>query len=69
MILSKQADQEYQSSLLVKDHILEQDDVYGYELIAQQLDSKATVKKKTTRTTQMLLAIYYEPCLTVCRGQ
>jgi hypothetical protein len=44
----KQADQEYLSSLLVtsalQDHILSQDEAYGYEVIAKQLESKATQK-------------------------
>ena len=45
LIPFERADQEYQSSLLVTYHyFLEQDDVYGYEIIAQQLESKATVK-------------------------
>ena len=47
---SKQADQEHQSSLLVtsalQDHIMLQDEAYGYEVIAKQLESKASVKNK-----------------------
>ena len=49
-IPSMQADQEHQSSLLVtsalQDHILLQDEAYGYEVIAEQLDSKAIVRKE-----------------------
>ena len=49
-IPSMQADQEHQSSLLVtsalQDHILLQDEAYGYEIIAEQLDSKAIVRNK-----------------------
>ena len=49
-IPSMQADQEHQSSLLVtsalQDHILLQDEAYGYEVIAEQLDSKAIVRNK-----------------------
>ena len=47
---SKQADQEHLSSLLVtsalQDHILSQDEAYGYEVIAKQLESKAIVRNK-----------------------
>ena len=49
-IPSKQADQEHLSSLLVtsalQDHILSQDEAYGYEVIAKQLESKAIVRNK-----------------------
>ena len=49
-IPSMQANQEHQSSLLVtsalQDHILLQDEAYGYEVIAEQLDSKAIVRNK-----------------------
>ena len=47
-IPSKQADQEHQSSQLVtsvlQDHILMQDETYSFEVIAEQLDSKTTVR-------------------------
>jgi hypothetical protein len=49
-IPSTQADQEHQSSLLVtsalQDHITLQDEAYGYEVIAQQLESKAIVRNR-----------------------
>ena len=49
-IPSMQADQEHQSSLLVtsalQDHILLQDEAYGYEVITEQLDYKAFVRNK-----------------------
>ena len=42
--------QEHQSSLLVtsalQDHILLQDEAYGYEIITEQLNSKAIVRNK-----------------------
>ena len=45
---SRNADRELQSSLLItsalRDHILSQDDEYGYEIIAKQLQSKATIR-------------------------
>ena len=47
-IPSKQADREHQSSLLItsalQEHILMQNEVYSYEVIAKQLESKATVR-------------------------
>ena len=50
-IPSKQADHEHQSSLLITstlyDHIISQDEDYGYDIIAKQLESKATVRKQT----------------------
>ena len=50
-IPSKQADQEHQSSLLITsalyDHIISQDEDYGYDIIAKQLESKATVRQQT----------------------
>ena len=50
-IPSKQADQEHQSSLLITsalyDHIIFQDEDYGYDIIAKQLESKATVRQQT----------------------
>ena len=49
-IPSKQADQEHLSSLLVtsalQDHIISQDEAYGYEVIAKQLESKAIVRNE-----------------------
>ena len=47
-IPSRNADRELQSSLLItsalRDHILSQDDEYGYEIIAEQLQSKAIIR-------------------------
>ena len=49
-IPSKQADQEHLSSLRVtsalRDHIILQDEAYGYEVIAKQLESKALVRNE-----------------------
>ena len=49
-IPSKQADQDHLSSLLVtsdlQDHIISQDEAYGYEVIAKQLESKAIVRNE-----------------------
>ena len=49
-IPSQQADLEHQSSQLVtsalQDHIILQDEAYGYEVIAKQLESKALVRNK-----------------------
>ena len=49
-IPSKQADQEHQSSLLITsalyDHIISQDEDYRYDIIAKQLESKATVRQQ-----------------------
>ena len=68
LIPSKKVDQEYQSSSLVtlalQDHILEQNDVYGHEIITQQLESKATVKninnKNRSNTASNLLGALSE---------
>ena len=49
-IPSKQAHQEYQSSLcitfLLHDHIVNQDNQYSYEIILNQLQSKATIRQQ-----------------------
>ena len=49
-IPSKQADQEHLSSLSVtsalRDHIILQNEAYGYEVIAKQLESKALVRNE-----------------------
>ena len=49
-IPSKQAHQEYQSSLcitsLLHDHIVNQDNQYSYEIISNQLQSKATIRQQ-----------------------
>ena len=48
-IPSKTADSELQSSLLItsslKDHILNQDREYGYDIVAEQLQNKATISR------------------------
>ena len=65
-ILSKQVDQEYQSSQLVisvlQDRILMQDETYSYEVIAEQMEAKTTVRNtnkdncsKATRDLMELL--------------
>ena len=69
-IPSQQADLEHQSSQLVtsalQDHIILQDEAYGYEVIAKQLESKALVKTKTGKKVQRLpvtsLDFYWTPC-------
>ena len=52
-IPSKQADQEHQSSLLVtsalQDHIISQDEDYGYDIISKQLESKAFVRQQNKK--------------------
>ena len=65
-IPSKQADQEYQFSQLVtsvlQDHILMQEETYSYEVIAEQMEAKTTVRNtnkdncsKATRDLMELL--------------
>ena len=48
-IPSKTVDSELQSSLLItsslKDHILDQDREYGYDIVAEQLQNKATISR------------------------
>ena len=64
-IPSKQADQEHQSSQLVtsvlQDHILMQDETYTFEVIAEQLETKTTVrninKDNCSKTTSDLMEL------------
>jgi len=55
-IPSKNADRELQSSqkvtLSLKDHILDQDREYGYDIISAQLQNKANVSKDNKKKIQ-----------------
>ena len=56
---SMQADQEHQSSLLVTSAlILLQDEAYGYEAIAEQLDSKAIVSNKNKENHSLDVRVF-----------
>ena len=64
-ILSKQVDQEYQSSQLVtsvlQDQILMQDETYSYEIIAEQMWAKTTMrntnKDNSSKATRDLMEL------------
>ena len=55
-IPSQQADREHLSSLMVtsalQDHIILQNEAYGHEVIAKQLESKAIVRNKNRKSSK-----------------